>query len=54
MSYKVTYCYCTLAIIFVIISCLLLGRLIRIISIGNEYQILWENKKKRIFWSSQM
>jgi len=50
MSCKMTCCYCTLAIIFVVIvSCLWLDKLIGIISIGNEYQLLWENKKVFIF-----
>jgi len=41
MSCKVTCCYYTLGIIFVVIvSCLWLVRLIEIILIGKKYQLL--------------
>jgi len=47
MSCKVTYCYCTLIIIFVLIFfCLWLGKVIGIILIENENQLLWKIKKK--------
>jgi len=61
MSCKVTCCYCILTIIFVVIFFgLWLGKLIGIISIENEYQLLWKNKNKyfahhkKKFQSSQM
>jgi len=50
--FKVTCCCCTLAIIYTaIVSCLWLVRLIGIISMGNEYQLPWENKKSFDFCS---